>query len=68
MYMYSVLWKCHATLTGYCTLPIQRILIKSTAKENPRFGLINGARYAAVAHTVPEIGALKDRPYIPERQ
>ena len=41
-------------------LPIQRIQIKTTAKENAKFGLFNSASYAVVACTVPEIGALKE--------
>ena len=49
-------------------LPIQRILIKNTAEEKEKFGLFNVASYAVVACTVTEIGALKDRPFIPERQ
>ena len=49
-------------------LPVQQILIKSTAKENSKIGLFNVASYVVVACTVPEIGALKDRPFIPECQ
>ena len=65
-YLYSILWKCCAILTGYYTLPGQQILIKGPAKENTKFGLFNGASYTVVACTTPEIGALKDRPFIPE--
>ena len=67
-YLYTVLWKCRATLTGYCTLSVQRILIKGTAKEKSKFGLFNGASHAVVACTAPEIGALKDRLCIPKCQ
>ena len=42
-------------------LPIERILIKSTGKENSKFGLFNSASHTVVAFTAPEIGALKDR-------
>ena len=40
-----------ATLTGYCTLPVQRILIKSTAKENLKSRLLNVANHAVIAYT-----------------
>ena len=49
-------------------LPIQHILIKSTGKENSKFGLFNSASHAVVACTAPKIEALKDRPFIPEHQ
>ena len=63
----SVLWKCCASSTGYCTLPVQRILIKSIAKESLKSRLFNSANHAVIANTATEIGVLKDRPFIPER-
>ena len=54
-------------LTGYCTLPVQRILIKSTAKESLKSHLFNSANHTVMANTTTEIEALKDRPFIPER-
>ena len=48
-------------------LSVQRILIKSTAKENLKSRLLNDVNHAVIAYTVTEIEALKDRPVIPER-
>ena len=42
--------------------------IKSTAKENSTLGIFTDASYTVVASTAPEMGALKDRPFIPECQ
>ena len=33
-----------------------------------KIGLFNSTSHLVVACTAPEIGALKDRPFIPERQ
>ena len=63
--MYSVLWTCVIS-TEYCTLPVQQSLIKSTANEKSTFSLFNCVSYVVVAWTVPKIGVLKDRPFIPE--
>ena len=48
-------------------LPVQRILIKSTAKEILKSLLFNGVNHVVIACTATEIEALKNRPFIPER-
>ena len=48
-------------------LPVQRILIKSTARESLKSRLFNSANHPVIANTVTEIEVLKDRPFIPER-
>ena len=55
-----------ANSTGYHTLPVQQIRIKSTVKENLKSHLFNSANHTFVASTGTEIEALKDRPFILE--
>ena len=54
-------------MSGYCTLPVKQILMKSTVKEKFKSRLFNGENRTVIACTATEIEVLKDRSFIPER-
>ena len=51
----SFLWEYCATLTGYCTRSVQRILIESTVKESLKSHPFNSVNHATAASTTTEI-------------